>query len=69
MATFIRGLFDRTIRLCDGLVEGFTSGLTCQQPDDSKQRLFGLSIDMRPGTRATAYTARSRSPPSWRPVP
>ena len=61
-------LSDGTTRLREGLVKGFTRGLTCQQPDDRKQRLFGLS-DIGLGTRATPHTGRSRSPPSWRPVP
>jgi hypothetical protein len=68
MATFIRGLFDRTIRLRDGLVENLTSGLACQQSDERKHRLV-VSIGMRPMTRVTADTALSRSPSSRRPVP
>ena len=47
-------LFDRTIRLRDGLVEDLTRGLSCQQADEREHRLVGLPIDMRPMTRVTA---------------
>jgi hypothetical protein len=57
------------IRLRDGLVEHFTRGLTCQESNERKHRLVGLRIDMRPASRATSDTARSRSLSSWRPVP
>ena len=51
-------LFDRTIRLRDGLVEDFTRGLSCQQSDEREHCLVGLRIDMRP---AYACDERHRS--------
>ena len=62
-------LFDRTIRLRDGLIECFTRGLSCQQADEREHWLVGLLTDVRPASRATSDTARSRSTSSWRPVP
>jgi hypothetical protein len=57
------------IRLHGGLCEDFTRRLTCQQANEREHCLVGVSVDMRPMTRATGDIARSRSPSSPRPVP
>jgi hypothetical protein len=57
------------IRLHGGLCEDFTRRLTCEQSNERKHRLVGVSIDMRAMTGATGDIARSRSPSSPRPVP